>query len=34
MEEAVLTASRKHYKTGEELKAKFNPRTARSSSSR
>ena len=25
MEEAVLTASRKYYKTGEELKAKFNP---------
>jgi N utilization substance protein A len=25
MEEAVLTASRKFYKTGEELKAKFNP---------
>ena len=24
MEEAVLTASRKYYKTGEELKAKFN----------
>jgi transcription termination/antitermination protein NusA len=25
MEEAVLTASRKYYKAGEELKAKFNP---------
>src|ERR671919_3226109 len=25
MEEAVLTASRKYYKSGEELKAKFNP---------
>ncbi|MDP1568772.1 MAG: transcription termination factor NusA [Vicinamibacterales bacterium] len=25
MEEAVLTASRKFYKTGEDLKAKFNP---------
>ena len=25
MEEAVLTASRKYYRTGEELKAKFNP---------
>ncbi|MEZ5292112.1 MAG: transcription termination factor NusA [Vicinamibacterales bacterium] len=27
MEEAVLTASRKHYKAGEELKAKLNPET-------
>ena len=27
MEEAVLTASRKYYKAGEELKAKFNPET-------
>ncbi|MFP5378972.1 MAG: transcription termination factor NusA [Vicinamibacteria bacterium] len=25
MEEAVLTASRKYYKTGEDLRAKFNP---------
>ena len=25
MEEAVLTASRKFYKSGEDLKAKFNP---------
>jgi N utilization substance protein A len=27
MEEAVLTASRKYYRGGEELKAKFNPET-------
>ena len=27
MEEAVLTASRKYYKAGEELKAKFNTET-------
>src|SRR6478736_3849164 len=27
MEEAVLTASRKYYKAGEDLKAKLNPET-------
>ena len=34
IEEAVATASRKYYKTGENLKTRFNPRPARSTCSR
>ena len=33
IEEAVLTASRKSYKNGENLKARLNPETGRSNSS-